>query len=94
MTKQTRSKIGEVVLILVFCVLSVYITLVGTVFVGTPSMLTQSMKTVAQHLTVLRPCMKRNASVEVNLVPIPCSRDERMRVVQMDESPPGDAIRS
>ena len=92
MTKQTRSKIGEVVLISVFCVLSVYITLVGTVFVGTPSMLTQSMKTVAQHLTVLRPCMRRNASVEGKLVPIPCSSEERIRVVQMDVSPPGHEI--
>ena len=53
MTKQTRSKIGEVVLVLVFCILSLYITLAGTVFVGTPSVLT-----VAQRLMVLRPCIK------------------------------------
>jgi hypothetical protein len=89
MTKQTRSKIGEVVLVLVFCILSVYITLVGTVFVGTPSLLTQSMNIVAQRLMILRPCIKRNGAVDGKRVPSPCSSEEVMRVAQMDESPGG-----
>jgi hypothetical protein len=84
MTKQTRSKIGEVVLILVFCILSVYITLAGTVFVGTPSVLTQSMNIVAQRLRILRPCIKKNGAVDGELLPSPCSSEEMMRVVQMD----------
>jgi hypothetical protein len=87
MTKQTRSKIGEVVLISVFCILSVYITLVGTVFVGTPSVLSRSMNIAAQHLTLLRPCTKKKASVDGETAPSPCSSEERMRVVRMDESP-------
>ena len=84
MTKQTRSKIGEVVLVLVFCILSLYITLAGTVFVGTPSVLT-----VAQRLMVLRPCIKRNGAVDGELVPSPCSSEEVMRVTQVVESPGG-----
>jgi hypothetical protein len=86
MTKQTRSKIGEMVLISVFCILSVYITLVGTVFLGTPSVLTRSMNIGAQHLTILRPCTKKKASVDGKPVPSPCSGEERMRVVRMDDS--------
>jgi hypothetical protein len=85
MTKQTRSKIGEMVLISVFCILSVYITLVGTVFVGTPSVLSRSMNIVAQHLTILRPCTKKKAAVDGKPVPSPCSSEERIRLVQMDE---------
>ena len=65
MTKQTLSKIAEVVLVLAFCMLSIYITLVGTVFVGTPLMLThQSINGVAQRLMILRPCIKKNGAVE------------------------------
>ena len=86
MTKQTRSKIGEMVLISVFCILSVYITLVGTVFLGTPSVLTRSMNIVAQHLTILRACTKKKASVDGKPVSSSCSGEERMRVVRMDDS--------
>ena len=83
MTKQTRSKIGEVVLVLVFCILSLY-TLAGTVFVGTPSVLT-----VAQRLMILRPCIKRNGAVDGKLVPSPCSSEEVMQVTQVAESQGG-----
>jgi hypothetical protein len=82
MTRQTRSKIGEVLLVLVFCILSLYITLAGTVFVGTPSVLT-----VAQRLMILRPCIKRNGAVDGKLAPNPCSSEEVTQVTQMGESP-------
>jgi len=84
MTKQTRSKIGDVVLVLVFCMLSLYITLAGTVFVGTPSVLT-----VAQRLMILRPCIKRNGAVDGKLVPSPCPSEEVMRVTRVAESQGG-----
>jgi hypothetical protein len=89
MTKQTISKIAEVVLVVAFCMVSIYITLVGTVFVGTPFMLTHhSINGVAQRLRILRPCIK-NEAVDRKLLPSPCSSEEMMRVVQMDESPRG-----
>jgi hypothetical protein len=87
MTKQTRSKVAEVVLISVFCVLAVYITLVGTVFVGSPPRLAQSVHVVAQHLMSLRPRLKQNGPVDAKLVLRPSSSEWLMRVVQMDDSP-------
>jgi hypothetical protein len=90
MTKQKISKIAEVVLVLAFCMVSIYITLVGTVFVGTPFMLThQSINGIAQRLRILRPCIKKNGAVDGKLLPSPCSSEEMMRVVQMDEPPRG-----
>ena len=87
MTKQTRSKIAEVVLVLAFCILSVYITLAGTVFVGTPPVLTQSVHVVAQRMMSWRPCIKKTEAVEETLAPSPCSSDEVMRAIQMEHSP-------
>ena len=87
MTKQTRSKIAEVVVILAFCIMSVYITLAGTVFVGTPPVLTQSVHVVAQRMMSWRPCIKKTGAVDEKLAPSPCSSDEVMRVIQMEHSP-------
>jgi hypothetical protein len=85
MTKQTPPKIAEVVLILAFCLVSVYIVLAGVVFVGTPP-LRQSMNAVAQRLMSLRPCIKRNGALDEKLVLRPPSSKEIMRVIQMDDS--------
>ena len=86
MTKQTPPKIAEVVLILAFCLVSVYIVLAGIVFVGTPPVLRQSMNAVAQRLMSLRPCIKRNGALDEKLVLRPPSSKEVMRVIQMDDS--------
>jgi hypothetical protein len=87
MTKQTRSKIAEVVVILAFCIMSVYITLAGTVFVGTPPVLTQSVLVVAQRMMSWRPCIKKTGAVDGKLALSPSSSDEVMRVIQMEHSP-------
>jgi hypothetical protein len=87
MTKQTRSKIAEVVLVLAFCIISIYITLVGTVFVGIPPLLTQSAHLVAQRMMSWRPCIKKTEAVDEKLAPSPCSSDGVMRVIQMEHSP-------
>jgi hypothetical protein len=87
MTKQTRSKIAEVVLVSVFCILAVYITLLGTVFVGSPPPLSQSVHVVAQHLISWRPCIMRNGAGNGKLVLCPSSRERLMQVAEMDEAP-------
>jgi hypothetical protein len=87
MTKQTRSKIAEVVLVLAFCIISVYITLAGTVFVGTPPVLIQSVHVVAQRMMSWRPCIKKTEAEDEKLAPSPCSSDDVMRVIQIEQSP-------
>jgi hypothetical protein len=63
MTKQKLTKVAEVALLSLFCLLAVYITLVSTVLVGTSPVVTHSMNVAADRFVQLK-YLKRNAAMD------------------------------
>jgi hypothetical protein len=69
MTKQKLAKVAEAVLLSLFCLVAIYITLVSTVFIGTPPVVTHSMNVMADRFMDLRTYMKKNAGVDRKVIP-------------------------